>query len=238
MGILSTEDGEGYLESVVFFLSDALRAAIEIGDGLQQTACEIPQIGIGMNCSEIADRLAAFRQRTDGLWGQEVLLVSKLMRARTLVMELRELDPELRPEIDTFRLATVSIPDLQTMLMPNVQRRFNGGSQPKRFLEERGHGFLSNNGRSDPVAGYRIAGHTDVRLLMLACETLHFGLAARYGFDSVPVRVLEDEAEADAPLAVEHAPADQARLSDFGDLPGDTTRPWLPLEADQRARLN
>lgn len=195
MGFLSNEDGGDYLESVVYFLSDALRTTIEIGDALQQAACDVPQVTAGMNCTEIADMLAAFRRRTDDLWGQEVLMVSKIMRARELVMELREMEPELRPEIDTFRLATVSIPDLQSELLPDAQQRFNGGKQPKRFLEERGRRLPGHNGGSDPVIGYKIAGHIDVRMLLVACETLHYGLAARYGFDSIPVREFDEAAE-------------------------------------------
>ncbi|MEJ2125051.1 MAG: hypothetical protein P8Y47_09665 [Alphaproteobacteria bacterium] len=195
MGILSDEDGGDYLESVVYFLSDALRATIEIGDALQQAASDVPQVTTGMNCTEIADMLAAFRKRTDDLWGQEVLMVSKIMRARELVVELREMEPELRPEIDTFRLATVSIPDLQSALLPNAQKHFNGGRQPKRFLEELGRRLPGHDGGSDPVIGYKIAGHTDVRMLLVACETLHYGLAARYGFDSIPVREFDEAAE-------------------------------------------
>lgn len=218
MGILSTEDGEDHLEAVVFFLSDALRSAIEIGDDLQQAACEVPQIGVGMTCQEIADQLAMFRKRTDGLWGQEVLMVTKIMRARELAMELRELDPELKPEIDTFRLATVSIPDLQATLMPNAQHRFNGGRQPKRFLEERGHEFAESTGRSGLVAGYKIGGYTDVRLLLLACETLHFSLAARYSFDAVPVREAPEAVAAERPLEIERETELEMLLNEFGDL--------------------
>jgi hypothetical protein len=192
-----------------------LRATIEIGDSLQQAASDVPNVTAGMNCCEIADMLAAFRQRTDDLWGQEVLMVSKIMRARELVMELREMEPELRPEIDTFRLATVSIPDLQSELLPDAQQRFNGGKQPKRFLEERGRRLPGHNGGSDPVIGYKIAGHIDVRMLLVACETLHYGLAARYGFDCIPVREFDEAAEQ---AQLEHQCSVPPILSNFANM--------------------
>lgn len=233
MGILSTGD-DGHVESIIFFLSEALRVAIEAGDNLQLTACETPQVAVGMNCAEIAESLAAFRERINSMWSEEVLMVAKIMRARELVRELRVLDPVLRPEIDTFRLATVSAPDLQAMLLPDAQYYFNGGTQPKRFLEQRGHGAADASGRSDPIAGYKIAGQTDVRLLVNACEVLHFGLAARYGFESLPERGAGEEPmlldqEADGPLL----------LTDFGDILGEAGLPsWKKADAIEPVRMN
>ena len=233
MGILSTED-EDHVESVVYFLSEALRAAIEAGDDLQQTACETPQLGVGMTCAEMADQLAAFRERINALWGEEVLMVAKIMRARALVKELRVLEPELRPEIDTFRLATVSVQDLQEMLLPDTQYFFNGATQPKRFLEQRGHGAADSSGRSDPIAGYKIAGHTDVRLLVNACEVLHFGLAARYGFESLPSRSGSEE-----PLLLDQEAEGPLLLTDFGDILGEGGLPqWTAPGAGEPARVN
>jgi hypothetical protein len=233
MGILSTGD-EDHIESVVYFLSEALRAAIEAGDNLQQTACAVPQVAVGMSCAEIADGLALFRERVKALWSEEVLMVAKITRARELVKELRTLEPELRPEIDTFRLATVNLQDLQEMLLPDAQHHFNGGTEPKRFLEQRGHGAVDPSGRSDPIAGYKIAGHTDVRLLVNACEVLHFGLAARYGFDSLPSRVVGDE-----PLLLDQEAEGPLLLTDFGDiLGGGGMRQWTAPDVAEPTRVN
>ncbi|NJM35474.1 MAG: hypothetical protein HC850_13080 [Rhodomicrobium sp.] len=186
MGILSTEDEE-HLESIVYFLSEALRGAIEVGDGLQQSPCTMPQIKPGMDCSEIAGQLAAFRQHVNDLWSCEMMLLTKLLRARELAKELRVYEQELRPEIDTFRLATVMAPDLRDMLMPDEEHVFNGAVHPKRFLEMRGYDENEGAIPGEPLLGYRIAGALDVRLLLDACETLHFGLAARYGVGPMPV---------------------------------------------------
>jgi hypothetical protein len=187
MGIVSTE-GEEHVESIVYFLSEALRAAIELGDGLQQSPCAMPQIKVGMNCSEIAGQLAAFRQHVNDLWSSEVMLLTKLLRARELAKELHVHEPELRPEIDTFRLATVMAADLRDMLIPDEERLFNGSVHPKRFLEARGCGEPEGAALGGPLLGYKIAGAVDVRLLLDACEMLHFGLAARYGEGHEPVR--------------------------------------------------
>ncbi len=60
--------------------------------------------------------------------------------------------------------------------------------QPKRFLDTRGYNLIDDGGPADPLLGYRVAGQVDVRLLLDACEALHFGLAARYGFEALPAR--------------------------------------------------
>ncbi len=185
MGMLSTEE-EGHVESIVYFLSEALRAAIEAGDRLQQSPCTMPQFTPAMDCAEIADRLAAFRQHVDALWSGEMLMLTKILRARDLAKELRLYEPDLKPEIDTFRLATVMATDLRDLLMPDADNVFNGAVQPKRFLEARGYPATEAEMLGEPLLGYKLAGQLDVRLLLDACETLHFGLAARYGFGALP----------------------------------------------------
>ncbi len=216
MGLLSTVD-EGHLESIVYFLSEALRAAIEAGDSLQQSGCDVPHFDQGMDCAEIADRLASFRGYTQDLWGREVLLIAKILRARELAKELRAHEPELKPEIDTFRLATVSSADIQETLLPDAQNLFNGAVQPKRFLESRGYSAIDDAGGAHSLLGYRIAGQVDVRLLLDACEALHFGLAARYGFDSLPMRAIRARGE-EEPMLLEDEAEPPFLLSDFGDI--------------------
>lgn len=218
MGLLSTTD-EGHLESIVFFLSESLRAAIEAGDSLQQSGCDVPHLDHAMDCGEITDRLASFRQHIQGLWSQEVLLIAKILRARELAKELRVHEPELRPEIDTFRLATVNSADMQEMLLPDAQNLFNGAVQPKRFLETRGYSAIDDDGAADPLPGYRIAGQVDVRLLLDACEALHFGLAARYGFDAMPARAIRSRDE--EPMLLDDEADGPFLLTDFGEIVGE-----------------
>ena len=215
MGLLSTVD-EGHLESIVYFLSEALRAAIEAGDSLQQSGCDVPHLDHAMDCGEITDKLATFRQYIHGLWSREVLLIAKILRARELAKELRVHEPELRPEIDTFRLATVSSADMQETLLPDAQNLFNGAVQPKRFLETRGYSAVDEAGGADSLLGYRIAGRVDVRLLLDACEALHFGLAARYGFDSLPMRAML--ATDEEPMLLEDEAEGPFLLTDFGEI--------------------
>jgi hypothetical protein len=183
MGFFSP-DGESHVESIVFFLSEALRAAIEAGDGLQQSTLEAPQFAPDMECSEIADRLAHFRQHVSKLWSLELGMLAKILRAQDLAKELRMHEPILRPEIDTFRLATVMAADLRDLLLPTKEAMFDGTAQPKRFLEARGHVDPGGAGPRDALLGYKIAGQLDVRLLIDACMALHFSLSARYGVNA------------------------------------------------------
>ena len=121
----------------------------------------------------------------------------------------------MRPEIDTFRLATVNSTDMQETLLPDAQNLFNGAVQPKRFLEMRGYNTIDDG--EPALLGYRIAGQVDVRLLLDACEALHFGLAARYGFDALPARAIlaRDEEE---PMLLEDEAETPFLLTDFGEI--------------------
>jgi hypothetical protein len=214
MRLLSTQD-EGHLESIVYFLSEALRAAIEAGDSLQQCGCGMPQLDQSMDCGEITERLASFRHYIQALWSREVMMMAKILRARELAKELRIHDAELRPEIDTFRLATVSSADIQDMLLPDAQNLFNGAVEPRRFIEARGWSSMTDVSSGEPLLGYRVAGHVDVRLLLDACEALHFGLAARYGFDSLRSRAGGETEEAMLLDEVVEAPM---LLTELGDI--------------------
>jgi hypothetical protein len=214
-----TSDEEGHVESIVYFLTEALRAAVENGDSVHQSLCEAPQLSPNMNCGEIADRLAAYRRHSRAIWSYEALMVAKIMRARELAKELRALDAELRPELDIFRLATVSSSDLQDLMLPNAQNLFHGVDQ-YGFGDDRG-ASLFDGVKADPLAGYRIAGHTDMSLLLGACEALHYALAARYGLEPMPTRFATGGAIMEEPLLLEETidETDEAfLLTDFCEI--------------------
>jgi len=211
-----TSDQAEHIESIVYFLTEALRAAVESGDSVQQSLCDAPQFTPNMSCGEIAERLAAYRRHLRAVWSYEVLLVAKILRARELAKELRALEPELRPELDTFRLATVSCADLQELLMPNAQNLFNGADHACRIHDDRAH-IQFEGGKHDPLSGYRVAGHTDIRLLLSACETLHFGLAARYALDPLLPSAEGAAGIGDAP-GLGHPDEEAFLLTDFCEV--------------------
>ncbi|MBX2806071.1 MAG: hypothetical protein KTR19_08870 [Hyphomicrobiales bacterium] len=174
-------ESDSHLESIVYFLSESLIGAVHTGDLLQHSVCESPHIEPGMKCTEIAGQLAGFRKTMQDLWERELLMVTKVLRANELAKELRNYEYELKPEIDTFRLTAVMATDLRDRLLPKADTIFNGRTEPKRFLESRGHLLENGRIRDEPLRGYKIAGETDVRLLLDACEALHYSLAERYG---------------------------------------------------------
>ncbi len=243
MGFLSPE-GESHVELIVFFLSEALRSAVETGDKLQQSVCDAPQIGPGMDCAEIADKLAGFRGCMSDLWNCELMMLTKILRARDLAKELRVHEPTMKPEIDTFRLATVMAADLRDALMPKAETLFCGAVHPKRFLEARGHRDVGAASPRDALMGYKVAGQLDVRLLLDACEALHFSLSTRYGFDAARLANLAQEAEAaveqiDEELLLEEIDAeDPLLLSDWGEIisdsPAASNQLWKELETASR----
>jgi hypothetical protein len=230
MGFFSPE-GESHVESIVFFLSEALRSAIEAGDRLQHSVCSTPQIAHGMDTAEMLDRLAGFREQTKQLWGMEMLMLTKILRAGELAKELRPHTIELRPEIDTFRLATVMATDLRNMLMPDADTVFNGAVQPKRFLEARGYASREGAMSRDELSGYQIGGQVDVRLLMDACEALHFTLAGRYGVEAMPL-VLDMVVEDKATAIADDSGDDLLLLSDLAEI-----LPEIPSAQKQQRRM-
>lgn len=219
MGTLFPET-ESHLESIVYFLSESLAAAIEAGDQLQHSICDRPHIEPGMDCSEIAGQLARFRHCMQELWEREMFMLTKILRANDLARELRSYEHELKPEIDTFRLTSIMANNLRNMLMPDAETVFNGSIEPKRFLESRGHVFKEGRRRNEALHGYKVAGEVDVRLLLDACETLHYSLAARYGFD----RSLMEHTGVNIPSAPElmnSGDQETLLLSDFGEILSD-----------------
>lgn len=172
---------DNHLESIVYFMSESLVAAVHAGDRLQHSICRSPHIEPGMDCTEMAGQLAGFRKTMQDLWAYELVMLTKILRANDLAKELRNFEPELKPEIDTFRLTAIMAAELRSRLLPNADSIFNGQTEPKRFLESRGHVLENGVVREGPLRGYRIAGQADVRLLLDACEALHYSLAGRYG---------------------------------------------------------
>jgi hypothetical protein len=224
MGFFSPE-GEHHVESIVFFLSEALRGAVEAGDRLQHSVCDLPQFAPGTECGAMLDRLAGFRDQTSQLWSLEVTMLTKILRAVELAKELRPFEPALRPEIDTFRLATVMASDLRDLLMPDADRSFNGSVQPKRFLASRGYVEGEGATKSRVAGGYQIAGQVDVRLLMDACEALHFSLAGRYGIGTAPLAFEPSAEEIAAALAA--AEEEPFLLSDLAEILPDQPMPFV-----------
>lgn len=208
MGILSTE-AQDHTESVVYFLCEALRSAVEVGISLEQGAYDAPQIAPSMDCAEIADKLAEFRQHMHELWSCEVLMVAKILRARDLATELKSCEPELKAELDVFRLATANCTMLRDLLTPKAQNMFDGACHPRQFLQDR-YSAAYDPDDTNPRS-YRIAGHTEIEQLLDACEALQYGLAAHYGFDAPPMRMRQS-------MIMRDGEAEVLLLTDFGEM--------------------
>lgn len=238
----TTSDEDSHVESIVFFLAEALRAAIESGDSVQQSLLDAPALSPNMTCEDITEQLALYRKHLRAVWNYEVLMVAKVMRARELAKELRTLEADFRPELDTFRLATVSCADLKEMLMPSAQNCFNGVDQGRRLTDE--FGFSFGGAKADPLAGYRIAGHTDIRLLLSACEDMHFQLAGRYAFEPLSVRSYSAAPIDEEPLLLDETADDEEAflLTDLAEIAPEASKPaapeWLAAYAAATARPN
>ena len=119
---------------------------------------------------------------------------------------------------------------MQETLLPDAQNLFNGAVQPKRFLEARGYSAIDDAEGANSLLGYRIAGQVDVRLLLDACEALHFGLAARYGFDALPMRAMVG-GTMKSRCCLTRRPRSPFLLTDFGEIVTEAPPPCRSIGA-------
>jgi hypothetical protein len=157
------------LQSVVYFLSDTLRSILADGEELKESRCAPPVIGARASCQDIMSRLDDFRAGVNDLRGREAIMIAKLSRAREWAQMLREMLPEIRPEISVFLLGTVFCKDLQAAVSPDPQREFHGGGLMRQFLNRR---LKSEPRRVDGDGGqyaYMVAGRVRIEYLMETC---------------------------------------------------------------------
>jgi hypothetical protein len=123
--------------------------------------------------------------------------------------------------------------------MPDAETEFNGAVQPRRFLEARGYGDFDGAGTSDPLSGYKIGGEVDVRLLMDACEALHFCLARRYGIETAPLTLTVEADDRDRALAADGSAEEPFLLSEWGEIVSDDLpapqKSWRPAGSANQA---
>jgi len=200
------------LDTILYFLSNALNSVIEDNGYLAHHRAAVPRISAGLATAEIASRLAMFREQVCDASEREHMVLTKLARARHWAQELRRHEPHLRADIDTFLSITARCEDLMREAGPDPQSLFDGDAQPKRFLAERLPGGravaetalslmerLSAAESGEPVSddagpGYLIGGELSVDELNDACERLLTRLSVHYGWaDEAPVEDDEDE---------------------------------------------
>ena len=234
------------LDSIVYFLSSALNAAIDDSTYLAHHRSMTPQIGAGLATSEIASRLAMFREQVCDVSQREFMLVTKLARARHWAQQLRRHEPHMRADIDAFLSVTAPCEGMVRNRATDAQSVFDGHAQPKRFLADRmpagrvaAEAALSQMERleaaergelpDDDGPRYLIDGEISVEALNEACERLLTRMSVHYGWedDSTGVEndaALRDQAATDAP----DQPAENDAAVAAGAQPGKEAQEKAP----------
>lgn len=155
--------------TVVYFLKDALRSALEDAFFFQKTA--LPRADVkGADHAEIAARLSRFRDDCRTFQEREALMLAKLSRARIWAAELRKIVPDVQHDIDQFLDATGACEELRADFIRDAQRMFNGGGLLSRFLARRKPEENAHQSRCAQGGGYRVGGRTELFELRAACE--------------------------------------------------------------------
>ncbi|MFP3920151.1 MAG: hypothetical protein ACLFU3_00470 [Dichotomicrobium sp.] len=213
------------LDSILYFLSNALTSVIDDNSYLAHHGATMPQIGAGLATAEIASRLAMFREQVVDVSEREFMVVTKLARARHWAQELRRHEPHLRADIDGFLAATASCEAMARNRMPDAQSVFDGQAQPKRFLADRVPGGAvaaeaalslmerleaAERGDVPEQKGprYLIGGEMSVEALNDACERLLARLSVHYGWENEQA-------------AVEHENEEAAQLDEAAEADGE-----------------
>jgi len=251
------------LDSILYFLSNALTSVIDDSSYLADHGAMMPQIGAGLATAEIASRLAMFREQVCDVSERECMVVTKLHRARHWAQELRRHEPHLRADIDAFLSATAPCDAMVRSRGVDAQSVFDGQAQPKRFLADRmptgrvaAEAALSLMERLDQAEcgedvsdddgpSYLIGGVLSVEALNEACERLLERLSAHYGWegDSETLAAEEEaplETDGEQPGAQAGSDADSAEAEAEGSEAeaegGDEARKVeTPAEAESSA---
>ncbi len=125
------------LQSVVYFLSDHLCSAIDIGEEMFNLRYASQEMTSTLTTEDILDRLDEFHQFLDEIRTQEYMFLSKINQVRHWCIHLRHLDLEFRPVIDLFNAATKSVADIEAVLGMNEQSIFDGEHTHQHLIDSR-----------------------------------------------------------------------------------------------------
>jgi len=226
------------LDSILYFLSNALTSVIEDSGYLAHHNAMAPQIGAGLAAAEIASRLATFREQVCDVSEREAMVVTKLARARHWAQALRRHEPHLRADIDAFLSATACCDAMARHRGSDPHSLFDGHAQPKRFLRDRmpsGRaateaalslmeqlGSSAENGEPDDgVSHYLIGGRISVEALSEVCERLLARMSTHYGWDQDAPEAAADDPDMGRSGADPEAPLTEDREDEAAAAPFD-----------------
>lgn len=125
------------LQSLVYFLTDHLFAAIEAGERIRSASFKQAKTEGELSGEDIMQELEQLRNFIANLSDWEEEMVSKLIQARQWSRHLREHDAYFKPIIDLFNGATHPLTDVAAQISDHHDRHFEGGDHPDWFINSR-----------------------------------------------------------------------------------------------------
>lgn len=174
------------LQSVVYFLSDHLCTAVDIGEQIFSLRYAAQEYTPDLKTDDILDRLDEFHQFLDEIRTHEFMFLSKINQARHWCIHLRHLDIEFRPVVDLFNAATKHVADVESVLGMDEQGVFDGEATHQHLIESRNL-FIdppqSAGGQPQRIAvddNFRLGGKAPLLELLEACNSFLDSLDIRF----------------------------------------------------------
>ncbi len=172
------------LQSLVYFLTDHLFAAIEAGENISAATFSQSETKGDLVGSDILAELENLRGFINDLSDWEEELVTKVLQARQWSGYLKEYDPFFKPIIDLFSSATHPLTDIAAQIRDHHDRHFEGGDHPDWYIQSRALNVKqSKQGQILSLSTgdiYLIGGHVRLGQLLEMSETYLETLEARF----------------------------------------------------------
>lgn len=187
------------LQSLVYFLSDHLFAALEAGEHIRNAKFIQPQADHDLSSHEILKELESLRQFITNLSDWEEEMVTKINQARQWSRYLRDHDSFFKPLVDLFTSSTHQLTDVEAQINDHHDRHFEGGDHPDWFIKTRDiickkspEGQILSLTNTD---AYLIGGHLQLGQIMELAETYLETLETRFPHLWLPAEEVLIEAE-------------------------------------------
>ena len=172
------------LQSLVYFLTDHLFAAMEAGENIRAASFRQAPADGDLSSAEILNELEELRGFITDLSNWEEDLVTKITQARQWSRYLRDHDSYFKPIIDLFTSATHPLSDVAAQIRDHHDRHFEGGDHPDWFISSRCiTAKRAEDGRTLSLTipdHYLIGGHLRLGQLLDLSETFLETLEARF----------------------------------------------------------
>lgn len=172
------------LQSLVYFLTDHLFAAMEAGEKISAASYTQNNLDRDLSSAEIMQELEDQRLFINDLSTWEEDLVTKINQARQWSRYLKDHDSSFKPLIDLFNSATHPLTDVAAQIRDHHDRHFEGGDHPDWFITSRAiTQKQSADGRLLALTtrdNYLIGGHLRLGQLLDLAETFLETLESRF----------------------------------------------------------